>query len=100
VQVFTVEGEPLVTVDEKSKNSAFLNFMEKIRRKELIIDDEQGAVVDGPGPSAAETRGVWAKSAVVTTGLVAAEWLAGVRILLDCFPFSVTMREHVETERG
>lgn len=56
VQVFTVEGEPLRTVEEKTKDSQFYGLLEKIRTKELVIDEEQGEIVAGPGPQAAEAE--------------------------------------------
>ncbi len=47
VQTFGVEGEPLRTVEEKTKNSQFYAFMEKVKRGEIVIDDEKG-IVEGP----------------------------------------------------
>lgn len=53
VQVFTVEGEPLRTVEEKTQDSQFHAFMGKVRTQEVVIDEENGQIVPGPGPSAA-----------------------------------------------
>lgn len=52
VQVFTLEGEPLRTVEEKTQESQFHAFMGKVRTQELVIDEEKGLIVPGPGPSA------------------------------------------------
>jgi peroxin-5 len=47
VQTFSVEGEPVKTVAEKTKESQFYAFMEKVKRGEIVIDDEKG-IVEGP----------------------------------------------------
>lgn len=47
VQTFGVEGEPLRTVEEKTRESQFYAFMEKVKRGEIVIDDEKG-IVEGP----------------------------------------------------
>jgi peroxin-5 len=54
VQVFTVEGEPLLTVEEKTQASQFHAFMGKVRTQEVVIDEENGVVAPGPGPSATD----------------------------------------------
>lgn len=54
VQVFTVEGEALRTVEEKTQDSQFHAFMGKVRTQEIVIDEEKGEIVPGPGPSRGE----------------------------------------------
>ncbi|KEG07961.1 putative peroxisome targeting signal 1 receptor [Trypanosoma grayi] len=49
-QVFTADGKPEQTTEEHAQNSKFYQFMDKIRNKELLIDEETGQVVQGPGP--------------------------------------------------
>ncbi|KAF5220283.1 hypothetical protein ECC02_006719 [Trypanosoma cruzi] len=49
-QVFTLEGQSEQTIEEHAKNSEFYQFMDKIRSKELLIDEETGQLVQGPGP--------------------------------------------------
>lgn len=56
VQVFTVEGEPLRTVEEKTQQSEFYGMLEKIKKQELVIDEDAGEIVAGPGPAAAEAE--------------------------------------------
>ena len=47
VQTFGVEGEVLKSMEEKTKESQFYAFMEKVKRGEIVIDDEKG-IVEGP----------------------------------------------------
>ncbi|RNF02348.1 putative peroxisome targeting signal 1 receptor [Trypanosoma conorhini] len=49
-QVFTLEGQSQQTMEEHARNSEFYKFMDQIRTKELLIDEETGQVVQGPGP--------------------------------------------------
>ncbi|RNF02146.1 putative peroxisome targeting signal 1 receptor [Trypanosoma rangeli] len=49
-QVFTLEGQPEQTMEEHGRSSEFYKFMDQIRNKELLIDEETGEVVQGPGP--------------------------------------------------
>ncbi|KAH9597476.1 hypothetical protein LSM04_008887 [Trypanosoma melophagium] len=50
VQEYTLDGQTPQTVEEHAANSKFYQFMDKIRNKELLIDEETGQVVQGPGP--------------------------------------------------
>ncbi|KAH8620971.1 hypothetical protein ERJ75_000007000 [Trypanosoma vivax] len=50
VPVHTVENQPVQTAEEHAKESKFYQFMDKIRNRELVVDDEAGQVVEGPGP--------------------------------------------------
>ncbi|ORC84122.1 putative peroxisome targeting signal 1 receptor [Trypanosoma theileri] len=50
VQEYTLDGQTPQTMEEHAANSKFYQFMDKIRNKELIIDEEIGQVVEGPGP--------------------------------------------------
>ncbi|CBH11014.1 peroxisome targeting signal 1 receptor, putative [Trypanosoma brucei gambiense DAL972] len=50
VEVHTVEGSTAQTVEEHAKTSKFYEFMDKIRKKELLVDEDSGEVVQGPGP--------------------------------------------------
>lgn len=52
VQSFTVAGQAERTVAEQTNDSAFYQFMDKVKNKEVIIDEEKGEVVAGPGPEA------------------------------------------------
>ncbi|EPY41380.1 peroxin-5 [Angomonas deanei] len=49
VQTFVAEGQPETSVEEKTKNSEFYTFMDRIRNKEVLIDEEKGELVQGPG---------------------------------------------------
>lgn len=50
---FVSPGQTDQTMEEKTKDSAFYSFMDKVRQKELLIDEEKGEVVAGPGPETA-----------------------------------------------
>nr|CCC90398.1 unnamed protein product [Trypanosoma congolense IL3000] len=49
VEVHTLDGESPQSTEEHAKNSKFYQFMDKIRRRELLVDERSGEVVEGPG---------------------------------------------------
>ncbi|CCW64847.1 unnamed protein product [Phytomonas sp. EM1] len=50
VENFTLENQAAESVEEKTKNSEFFSFMDRIRNREVLIDEEKGELVAGPGP--------------------------------------------------
>ncbi|CCW71957.1 unnamed protein product [Phytomonas sp. Hart1] len=50
VENFTLENQTAESVEEKTKNSEFYSFMDRIRNREVLIDEEKGELVSGPGP--------------------------------------------------
>lgn len=43
-------GEELKSVEQKTKESEFYGFMDMIRDRRVLLDEENGKVVEGPGP--------------------------------------------------
>ncbi|CAJ1012062.1 putative Tetratricopeptide repeat [Leishmania naiffi] len=50
VQVFGTAGTESKTAEERIKDSEFYKFMDQIKNKEVLIDEEKGELVPGPGP--------------------------------------------------
>lgn len=50
VQQFVQPGEEVKTVEQKTKESEFYGFMDQIRDKRVLIDEENGKLIEGPGP--------------------------------------------------
>ncbi|GET92646.1 peroxisome targeting signal 1 receptor, putative [Leishmania tarentolae] len=49
-QTFSAPGMEDKTVEERIKDSEFYKFMDQIKSKEVLIDEEKGELVQGPGP--------------------------------------------------
>ncbi|KAG5466723.1 hypothetical protein LSCM1_00897 [Leishmania martiniquensis] len=50
VQTFSAPGAENKTVEERMKDSEFYKFMDQIKNREVLIDEEKGELVQGPGP--------------------------------------------------
>ncbi|KAG5492555.1 hypothetical protein JKF63_01133 [Porcisia hertigi] len=50
VQTFSAPGAENTSVEERIKESEFYKFMDLVTNKEVLIDEEKGEVVQGPGP--------------------------------------------------
>lgn len=50
VQTFSAPGMEDKTVEERIKDSEFYKFMDQVKNKEVLIDEEKGELVQGPGP--------------------------------------------------
>lgn len=55
VQDFTVDGQQETSVADRTKESEFYQFMDRVKNKEILIDEDRGEVVTGPGPEAEVT---------------------------------------------
>lgn len=53
VQTFNAPGTENQSVEERMKDSEFYKFMDQVKNKELLIDEEKGELVQGPGPETA-----------------------------------------------
>ncbi|KAK7198176.1 peroxisome targeting signal 1 receptor [Novymonas esmeraldas] len=52
-QTFSAPGTENQSVETRMKESEFYKFMDQVKNKEVLIDEEKGELVQGPGPEVA-----------------------------------------------